>query len=135
MMRAPTRTAIYAAEMRVVEARWNMREHWSLARTALHAKIPRPATVAVIAGVAGLLALLVTRRRKPVVAASPVVGRAAKARSVLRRAMTFLVQYQLRGLPFVLQEAAAGWSQRAAQPDVVSAPAPATDYSAATVLH
>mgnify|MGYP001616571787 CR=1 FL=1 len=81
------------------------------ARTAIRAKLARPATLALVAGTSGLLCFWVARRRVSL----PSTGRARAANPVAGLALTFLVQIAIRHLPLIFEHVSAARKKRAAQ--------------------
>lgn len=112
MMRAPTRAAIYAAELRVAQAKQSTRDSLCRARSALRATIARPSTLALVAGTAGVLGFLLAWRPRPV--KSPALGASvARTTSLAGLALTILLRYGMPHLPVVWQQVMASLPKRA----------------------
>jgi hypothetical protein len=113
MMRAPTRAAIYAAELRVAQAKQSTRDSLCRARSALRATLARPSTLALVAGTAGVLGFLLVRLRPRPVESQAVGPGTARTTSTAGLALTLLLQYGMRGLPIVWQRVIDSLPQRA----------------------
>lgn len=127
MIRAPTRAAIHAAELRVVEAKQSTRDSLCRARGALRAKLARPSTLALTAGAAGVLGFWLARRPQPP-ATSPAAGAGVvTTTSAVGLVLAFIVRYAMQRLPFILQQGGAAWQHRAARVGPAVSTAPAMD--------
>lgn len=117
MMRAPTRAAIQAAELRVAQSGRDTRDGLRHARVEFRAALVRPLTLALIAGAAGLLVFLGVRRvQRPGTFSSGSAGLAATT-SVTGLALAIIVRYGMQGLPFIVQKIKAVLAKRAARVD------------------
>ncbi len=117
MMRAPTRAAIQAAELRVAQSGRDTRDGLRQARVEFRAALVRPLTLALIAGAAGLLVFLGIRRvQRPATVSSGSAGLAATT-SVTGLVLAILVRYGMQGLPFIVHKIRAVLAKRAAQVD------------------
>lgn len=136
MKRGPTLAAIYAAELRVVEAKQNTRDSLSRARTALRETVARPSTLMWVVGAAGIGGFLLTRRRRghAKAAATGVVGTAATT-SALGVVMAFIMRYGQPALPYIIRQVQAARQQRAAQAATVMREQPAAAYSTTGLRH
>jgi hypothetical protein len=104
MIRAPTLAAIYAAELRVVQARQSTRDSLCRARVALRATLARPSTLAVVAGAAGLLGFWLARRPPPQATSTAAGEGVATTTSATGLVLAFIVRYAMQGLPFIFQQ-------------------------------
>jgi hypothetical protein len=136
MIRAPTLAAIHAAELSVAQARRNTGDSLRRARIALRATLARPSTLALVAGVAGLLGFWLARRR-PQPRATPSSDGAAvnKTTSAAGLVLAFIVRYGMQRLPLILQQLWASRQKRATPVGPNMPKSPDTAYSAAGVLH
>lgn len=117
MMRAPTRAAIQAAELRVAQSGRNTRDSLRLVRVEFRAALVRPLTLALVAGAAGLFVFLGIRRtQRPATVSSGGAGLAATT-SVTGLALAIIVRYGMQGLPFIIQKIKAVLAKRAARVD------------------
>ena len=115
MMRAPALAAIHAAELRVAQSARNTRDGLRRARVAFRATLARPATLALVAGAAGLIGFWLARRpqrQAPFTTDGVGVGKTASAVGV---ALAFIVRFGMQRLPFVLQHVRAAWQNRMAR--------------------
>ena len=133
MMRLPTPTAIYAAELRVAQSRWNTRDSLRRARVALLATLARPSTLALVAGAAGLFGFWLARRpRSPAPSSSEGVP-VGKTTSAAGLVLAFLVRYAVQRIPTILQHVWAAGQKPAARVGPDMSKWSATDHSAAGV--
>ncbi len=139
MIRAPTRAAIYAAELRVVEAKQNTRDSLCRARGALRAKLARPSTLALAAGAAGVFGFWLARRPQPRATSATGDASVATKTSVFGLVLAFLVRYATQGLPLILQQGLtallAARQKRAARAGPAMSKASATGDFATGVRH
>lgn len=107
MIRIPSRAAIEDAERRLNHARQNTSSGFARARLRFREKIARPASIAMLAGAAGVLAFwLAPRRRRK---ASAVAGQRASSAFLSHPILLSLAEVSIRALPFAL------WRMRVAQ--------------------
>jgi hypothetical protein len=132
-MHAPTRTAIYAAELRVVQAKQNTRDSLCSARVALRAALTRPSTLALAAGAAGILGFWLARRREPQATSAAGGAGVAKTTAALDLVLAFIARHVMQGLPFILQQVRAAWQKRAARANPDMSKSSATGDSATGV--
>ncbi len=119
MMRAPTRAAIQAAELRVAQSGQNTRDSLRHARTEFRAALVRPWTLALVAGAAGLLVFLSVRRlQRPGTVSSGSAGSAATT-PVAGLALAIVMRYGMQGLPYIFRKIRAVLARRAAQVEPV----------------
>ena len=111
MMRAPTLYAIRAAEQRLLQSKRDTRASLGRARIAFRAFLVQPASIAAVAGAAGLVAFWLARRPARV---NTGVNR-AKTSSALVLLRTFCMRYAMQALPFILQQFRAAGQDRAAR--------------------
>ncbi len=109
MIRAPTKAAIYAAELRVVQAKQSTRDSFCRARVALRATLARPFTLALVAGAAGLLGFWLARRPQPLATFSSDGVGVATTTSRAGLVLAFIMRYGMRLLPFILNQFRATW--------------------------
>lgn len=109
MMRLPAQSEIHAAELKVELGARNTLDDLARANAALRATLARPATLAVVAGVSGLLGFWVAQRRVP--RGKPLPARAP--RTIAGLAITFLLQYAMRHLPLIVEHVSAARKRRA----------------------
>ena len=137
MTRAPTLAAIHAAEMRVAEARQETADGLRRGHVALRAMLRRPSTVAVAAGVAGLLTFVIARRlsRPQAPSRSPGVTATTSAAGLVA---TFVARYAMQHLPHIIQRVLTAGQKPAGRPSPEAAkssiPTPG-DSAAPRVLH
>jgi hypothetical protein len=117
MMRAPTRTAIDVAELRLSRSKENVRNSLKRTRAAIRTAATRPAALGLAVVASGLSAFWVARRLRA--AAMPARKRAAPAALTSPRSFvgTVLSSYVAQVLTVVLHEAVAAWRGREAQRD------------------
>ena len=115
MIRAPTLAAIYAAELRVVQAKQSTRDSLCRARVVLRATLARPSTLALVAGAAGALGFWLARRPQPRATFSANGVGVATTTSAAGLALAFIVRYGMQRLPFILQQVRAAWRSRMAR--------------------
>ena len=65
MKRAPTRSAIFAAERKLVQSRRDTVDGFSRLRSALRSGLTRPASLAAAVGLTALIGFWLVRRNKP----------------------------------------------------------------------
>jgi hypothetical protein len=135
MMRAPTLAAIDAAELRVAQSKLNTRDSLCRVRVASRAALARPSTLAVVAGVAGLLGFWLARRPQPRATSSSDGVGVATTTSAAGLVLAFIMRYGTQRLPFIFQQVRRAWQKRAARVGTPVPKSPATDYSAAGVHH
>lgn len=135
MMRAPTRAAIYAAELKVAQAKRDARDSTSRVRVALRATLARPTTLALIAAAGGLYGFWLARRPQPTATKTPTstsasTSTAVATTSVAGVVLAFIVRYVMQHLPFILRQLWAVRQRRAARVGSVAAKRPVPIYSA-----
>ena len=135
MMRAPTLAAIHAAEQRVAQSGRNARDGMRRARIAFRSTLARPATLALIAGAAGLAGFWLARRPRRQASSTTDGAGVGKKSSAVGVALAFIVRYGIPRVPFLLQQVRAALQKRfsCAAPDMSNRPA--TDHSATGVRH
>jgi hypothetical protein len=113
MMRTPTLTAIYAAELRVAQSRLQTHAALHRGRITFRATLARPASLVTVAAVAAILGYWLTRRSRPTVPASDRVSnvRMAPAAAFI---LAFIVRYAKQQLPAILRQVWAAQQNRAA---------------------
>jgi hypothetical protein len=115
MKRAPTEAAIYAAELRVAEAKRNARESWARARVAFRETLKRPSTWALGAGAIAFVGVWLAsgrfRRRAPV---STETAEVAATVSVAGLVVAFIVRYLMQHWPSILRRVWAARQKRRA---------------------
>ena len=101
MKHPPKLTAIYAAELRIVEAQQSARNSLHRAQVAFRNNLVKPSTLILIAGSAGVAAFCMSRGTiiKPA-----AVAQAAAAPTFAGVVLAFVVRYGVRYLPFILQQ-------------------------------
>lgn len=134
MIRAPTLAAIYAAELRVVQAKQSTRNSLRRARVALRATLVRPSTLTLVAGTTGLLGFCLTRRRQQHATSSADRGVAPTA-SAAGLVLAFIVRYGMQRLPLILQKLWAARQECAARTGLDISKSSAAGYSATDVPH
>lgn len=115
MMRAPGIAAIHAAELRVAQSGRNTHDSLRRAQVALRANLARPATLALVAGVTGLLGFWLARRPQPRAAPSSQGVAAATKASAAGLVLAFIMRYGMQRLPYLLQQVWAARQERAAR--------------------
>lgn len=113
MMRAPTHSAIDAAELRVALARRNTWDDLGRVRVAFRTALARPSTLALIAGAAGLFGFWIARRPEPQATAASKTG-AATTNATAGLVLTFIVRYAMQRLPRILEQVWAARQERGA---------------------
>ena len=100
MNQVPKPTAIYAAELRIWEAKQGARNSLQRARIAFRAKLVKPATLILIAGTTGVTAygLIRNTRQRPAAVAQAATPTLAGV------VLAFLVRYAAGYLPSVLEQ-------------------------------
>jgi hypothetical protein len=114
MMRTPTLTAIYAAELRVAQSRLQTHAALHRGRIAFRATLARPSSLVTVAGAAAIFGYWLTRRPRPqTVSAS---DRASDVRTAPAAAfiLAFIVRYAKQHLPAILRQVWAAQQNRAA---------------------
>jgi hypothetical protein len=139
MTRAPTPAAIYAAELRVAQAKRNTRESLQKANTAFRAALVRPTTLLGVLAASGVVGFFLARRPKKVqVSSAPSeTASVAATTSLAGVILAFIVRYVMQRLPFILQRV---WALRrqdraasaAAKHDPDMAQSSSTGYPAAS---
>jgi hypothetical protein len=106
MTRAPTRTAIYAAELRVAQCRLNARNGVRRTRAAIRAKLVQPSTLGFVAGGAALAGIWLGHRAQaaPATAAGAEASPATRASARKRLVTAFLLRYAAKIVPFIAQQ-------------------------------
>jgi hypothetical protein len=135
MMRAPGLAAIHAAELRVAQSERNTRDSLRRVRVAFRAALVRPATLALIAGAAGLAGFWLARRRQPPPQATASTAGVAATTSAVGLVLAFVVRYGMQRLPSILQQVWVARQQRAARSGPALSKSSAADYSATDVRH
>jgi hypothetical protein len=133
MMRAPALAAIHAAELRVAQSGRNTRDGLRRARVAFRATLARPATLALVAGAAGLAGFWLVRRPRRQAPSTTEAAGVGKKASAVGVALAYIVRYGMPRVPFFLQQVRAALQKRlsCAAPDMSNRPA--TDHSATGV--
>lgn len=126
MKQPPTLEAIYAAELRVVQARQGTRDSLARARVAVRATLARPLTLGLVAVAAGALGFWLMRRGRSRRAAANA-GVAAKT-SVAGLIVAFIMRYGRPALPFILRRARVAWQQRALHASAAARTPPVRSY-------
>jgi hypothetical protein len=110
MMRAPSRAAIRAAELRYEQAAGETVNGLHRARTALRETLARPSTLALVAGLAAVSGFFLARRGQPQVQRS---GRRRvekdPAPTLVGLVTAFVVRQALARLPAILEQV---WTAR-----------------------
>lgn len=134
MTRAPTLAAIYAAELRVAQAKRNTRDSLHRGRVAFRAVLVRPSTLALVAVAMGLFGFWLARRPQPRATPSSDAVAVATTTSALGLVLAFIVRYGMQRLPFILQSIWAARQKRTARvgPDMSKS---STGYSATGMRH
>lgn len=117
MMRAPTRAAIQAAELRVAQSGQNTRDSLRLVRVEFRAALVRPLTLALVAGAAALFVFWGVRRLQRPVTVSSGSASIAATTSATGLALAIIMRYGMQGLPFIVQKIKAVLAKRAARVD------------------
>ena len=133
MTRAPHQNAIYAAELRVAQSRWNTQESLRGVRVAFRATLARPSTLALIAGTAGPVGFCLARQPQSTSAFDGAA--AAKTTSVAGVMLAFIMRYGMQRLPMILQQVWTVWQKRASRIDPDMPKYPTTDFSATATRH
>jgi len=133
MMRAPTLAAIHAAEQRVAQSGRNARDSLCHARVAFRATLARPATLALVAGAAGLAGFWLVRRPRRQARYTTDGAGVGKKASAVGVALAYIVRYGIPRVPFFLQQLRAALQKclSCAAPDMSNRPA--TNHSATGV--
>jgi hypothetical protein len=135
MTRAPHQNAIYAAELRVAQSRWNTQESLRGVRVAFRATLARPSTLALIAGTAGPVGFWLARQPQPQSTSAFDGAAAAKTTSVAGVMLAFIMRYGMQRLPMILQQVWTAWQKRASRIDPDMPKYPTTDFSATATRH
>ncbi|MEO7726523.1 MAG: hypothetical protein ABIS45_04670 [Burkholderiales bacterium] len=132
MKKPPTLEAIYAAELRVVQARQRTRDSLIRARVrarvAVRATLARPLTLGLVAVAAGACGFWLMRRGRTRRAA--VSAGVATKTSVAGLLVAFAMRYGRPALPFILRRARVAWQQRALHASAATRRPPVRNYRA-----
>jgi hypothetical protein len=113
MMRAPTHSAIRAAELRIAQSKRSTRDSLAGARFALRARLLRPSTLAFAVGSATFLGCWLARPRRPRVTTASRGERVIGAPSIAGVVRAFILRFAMKALPFILQQVGAAAEERA----------------------
>ena len=135
MMRAPRQTAVYAAELRVAQSRFDTLTGLRRASGAFRAALIRPSTLALIVAAGGLLGFWLVRGRRPQApyASGPVA--VAATTSVAGLVMAFVLRYAAQNIPLILQRVWVAAQKRSSRVDPNRSKLSATYNSATGVVH
>jgi lipopolysaccharide export LptBFGC system permease protein LptF len=102
MKHAPTRSAIFTTERKLVQARRDTVESFRRFRSALHSRLARPSSLALAVGLAALIGLWLMRRK-------PRTARAGKGTSpsMAGLAVALLIRFGWQRLAGFLRDASA----------------------------
>jgi len=90
MKHAPTRSAIFAAERKLVQSRRDTEESYGRFRSALRSRLARPSSLALAVGLAALIGFWLVRRNKPRTATRAGNGTST---SMAGLAIAFLIRF------------------------------------------
>lgn len=102
MMRAPTMTAVRAAERKVAESRESTRAGLARASAGMHDKLTRPSTLATAAVAAGLFGWWLGRRPRVVIATPQDGTSSAASTSVAAIVFALFLRHGLQVLPLAI---------------------------------
>lgn len=114
MMRAPTLTAIYAAELRVAQSRLQTHAALHRGRIAFRATLARPASLVTVAAAAAIFGYWLTRRPRPQTVSASDRASNVRMAPVAAFVLAFVVRYAKQQLPAILRQVWAVTQNRAA---------------------
>jgi hypothetical protein len=113
MIRAPSLTAIYAAELKVALARRNTSDGVGRARLAFRTALARPSTLALVAVASGVLGFWLASRPEPRSKSTTRSAGTAARNSTAGLVLAFLVRFGMQRLPQILAQVWAARRKRA----------------------
>jgi hypothetical protein len=118
MRRAPTLSAIYAAELKVTQARLQAQAAFGRGRLAMRAALVRPATLATVTTVSAVFGYWLTRRILPPRPAQDQTDSVSASESTVSKAsgaaliLPVIVGYAKQQLPALLRQLMQVWTAR-----------------------
>ena len=141
MNRPASKEAIYAAELRVVEAKRATREHFDRSRTALRTTIARPTTLAAVFALATGAGFWLTRKEKRPTkvtyrsrSSSEAATTAAASTSIAGLVLAFAMRYAMERGPALAKALWMARQQRVARGNEAAVNQAAAEYSASPAV-